>query len=177
MTAHQERVDQPARVPVPADLAGRGACSREDAVELFFHPVDERGGDRRSRDLEARRVCGQCPVFDLCAQVGARESFGVWAGECRECPSHGTASSCKRGCKCDECLRAHAGAVRASRARTRRQAETAGSAATDPLIAAQDLTDRIERQRAVLVAAGVHQAATASLAQVVRLTEIAEMAS
>ena len=30
--------------------------------------------------LELRKLCNGCPVFELCAQLGKGQKFGIWAG-------------------------------------------------------------------------------------------------
>jgi WhiB family transcriptional regulator, redox-sensing transcriptional regulator len=72
-----------AQVPVDAvwDWQEHGSCRTADPT-LFFHPQNERGSARRSRDLAAKAVCASCPVRIECADyaVRAREPYGVWGG-------------------------------------------------------------------------------------------------
>jgi WhiB family transcriptional regulator, redox-sensing transcriptional regulator len=72
-----------AQVPVDAvwDWQEQGSCRSADPT-LFFHPQNERGSARRSRDLAAKSVCASCPVRLECADyaVRAREPYGVWGG-------------------------------------------------------------------------------------------------
>ncbi len=72
-----------AQVPVDAiwDWQEHGSCRSADPT-LFFHPQNERGSARRSRDLAAKAVCASCPVRIECADyaVRAREPYGVWGG-------------------------------------------------------------------------------------------------
>ncbi len=72
-----------AQVPQDAvwDWQEHGSCRKADP-SLFFHPQNERGSARRSRDLAAKAVCASCPVRIECADyaVRAREPYGVWGG-------------------------------------------------------------------------------------------------
>jgi WhiB family redox-sensing transcriptional regulator len=72
-----------AQVPVDAvwDWQEHGSCRSADPT-LFFHPQNERGSARRSRDLAAKKVCASCPVRIECADyaVRSREPYGVWGG-------------------------------------------------------------------------------------------------
>ena len=62
-----------AQVPVDAvwDWQEHGACRSADPT-LFFHPQNERGSARRSRDLAAKAVCASCPVRIECADYAVR---------------------------------------------------------------------------------------------------------
>ena len=59
----------------------QGACRAHDP-ELFFHPSNERGRARASRERRAKAVCATCPVLERCADHALRagELFGVWGG-------------------------------------------------------------------------------------------------
>lgn len=58
-----------------------GACRKVDPT-LFFHPQNERGSARISRDRSAKAVCARCAVRLECADyaIRAREPYGVWGG-------------------------------------------------------------------------------------------------
>lgn len=77
------------RLPGPvADLWDwqlEGAC-RTVSPEVFFHPEGERGSARRSRDMEAKRVCLACPVLRQCRghALAVREPYGVWGAMSEE---------------------------------------------------------------------------------------------
>jgi WhiB family redox-sensing transcriptional regulator len=49
---------------------------------LFFHPEGERGPSRARREMEAKAICGTCPVIRECAShaLQVREPYGVWGG-------------------------------------------------------------------------------------------------
>ena len=57
------------------------ACREADPL-LFFHPQNERGSSRMSRDRAAKLICADCDVRLECADyaVRAREPYGVWGG-------------------------------------------------------------------------------------------------
>lgn len=63
------------------DWQAQGACRRVHP-EIFFHPDNERGSKRRTRDNAAKAVCATCPVLDACREhaLAVREPFGVWGG-------------------------------------------------------------------------------------------------
>lgn len=73
------------RLPVPVQSVWEwqydGSCRAADP-SLFFHPENERGPARRSRDLKAVTICASCPVMERCRQhaLDVREPFGVWGG-------------------------------------------------------------------------------------------------
>ena len=75
------------QVPVDAvwDWQEHGECRSADPT-LFFHPQNERGSSRRSRDRAAKAVCAACPVRVECADyaIRAREPYGVWGGMTEE---------------------------------------------------------------------------------------------
>ena len=54
--------------------AADALCADEDP-EIFFPPNDDPA-------VQARRICGQCPVRDECLAYAleAREEFGIWGG-------------------------------------------------------------------------------------------------
>lgn len=61
------------RALISAAAAGlRSNCSDPGTGELW---LSENEGERR----KAARLCGGCPVFDPCGQVGQFQTFGVWA--------------------------------------------------------------------------------------------------
>ena len=49
---------------------------------MFFHPQNERGSARVTRDRAAKMICAGCTVRLECADyaVRAREPYGVWGG-------------------------------------------------------------------------------------------------
>ena len=52
---------------------------------LFFEPFRERPLDRRTRELEAKRLCARCPVRHPCRDAGRRNhESGIWGGETEE---------------------------------------------------------------------------------------------
>jgi len=59
----------------------QGTCRSYDP-ELFFHPTDERGAARATREQVAKSVCARCPVRVPCRQhaLDAGEAYGVWGG-------------------------------------------------------------------------------------------------
>lgn len=48
----------------------------------FFHPWNERGGERDRRIAQAKQICARCPVVDSCLQhaLQAHEMYGIWGG-------------------------------------------------------------------------------------------------
>ena len=76
---------QPQQLPGPnADLWDwqmHGLCRGVDS-SMFFHPDGERGRARTHRELQAKKMCRQCPVITQCRahalQVG--EPYGIWGG-------------------------------------------------------------------------------------------------
>src|SRR3954454_2154638 len=58
-----------------------GACRSADP-EVVFHPDNERGPRRRSREIAAKAVGASCPVIAECARhaLSVREPYGVWGG-------------------------------------------------------------------------------------------------
>ncbi len=73
------------RLPRPVTQAWdwqlRAACRGIDSA-LFFHPANERGASRESREAQAKQVCARCPVVAQCREhaVSVEESFGTWGG-------------------------------------------------------------------------------------------------
>lgn len=73
------------RLPAPLaehwDWQVYAACRGLDS-QTFFHPENERGPSRRRRELNAKRVCAQCPVQRACLAwaLRTREPYGVWGG-------------------------------------------------------------------------------------------------
>lgn len=50
--------------------------------DLFFNEVDESKGQRRKKEVDAKKVCAHCPVLRQCrawAFTGV-ELYGVWGG-------------------------------------------------------------------------------------------------
>ena len=59
------------------DAACRGMPSSR-----FFHPWNERGIQREARIQQAKQVCSDCPVMDICRlhALEAPEPYGIWGG-------------------------------------------------------------------------------------------------
>ena len=72
---------RPAPLVAAWDWQLRGACRGLD-VDVFFHPENERGEQRKQRDADALQVCAGCPVAGACREYAlrAREPYGVWGG-------------------------------------------------------------------------------------------------
>lgn len=74
-----------ARLPKPVtetwEWQLRAAC-REVSTSVFFHPENERGNARSSREEQAKAVCRRCPVMWPCREhaLAAAEPYGVWGG-------------------------------------------------------------------------------------------------
>lgn len=58
------------------------ASCRDENVSVFFHPENERGSARESREEQAKAICRRCPVLWACREhaIEAREPYGVWGG-------------------------------------------------------------------------------------------------
>jgi WhiB family redox-sensing transcriptional regulator len=73
------------RLPVAVtdvwDWQMQGACRGMDSA-LFFHPENERGPARASREVRAKQICSGCPVLDRCRAhaLAVHEPYGVWGG-------------------------------------------------------------------------------------------------
>lgn len=73
------------RLPVPVTSTWewqlRGACRDMDSA-VFFHPENERGPSKDSRERGAKRVCARCPVIEACRRhaLSVQEPYGVWGG-------------------------------------------------------------------------------------------------
>ena len=86
--ALRRRLD-PERLPPPLYLPRlptsrptwhtRAAC-RGMGPDLFFPPGDD-GLFRHVPYSQGRLVCERCPVIDQCAEAGAYEHHGLWAGQ------------------------------------------------------------------------------------------------
>lgn len=50
--------------------------------DVFYPPENERGGSKRRREENAKKICRSCPVLETCREhaVGAQEPYGVWGG-------------------------------------------------------------------------------------------------
>ena len=72
----------PALVSDNWNWQARAACRGMDA-STFFHPDNERGRSKRSREAQAKAVCVQCPVMAQCLDwaLSVREPYGVWGGK------------------------------------------------------------------------------------------------
>jgi WhiB family transcriptional regulator, redox-sensing transcriptional regulator len=59
----------------------RGACRELDSA-LFFHPENDRGPARASREAHAKQICRSCPVLLQCRAyaLAVQEPYGVWGG-------------------------------------------------------------------------------------------------
>ncbi|QOV98648.1 WhiB family transcriptional regulator [Rhodococcus pyridinivorans] len=64
-----------------ADWQRHGRCRNADP-SLFFGPESEGGPERTLREIEAKRVCRQCPVLLRCRQhaLAHFEQYGIWGG-------------------------------------------------------------------------------------------------
>jgi WhiB family redox-sensing transcriptional regulator len=58
------------------------AACRRDEAGLFFAPSKEPTAARLSREEQAKRVCGRCPVQQSCREHALilPEPYGVWGG-------------------------------------------------------------------------------------------------
>jgi WhiB family redox-sensing transcriptional regulator len=83
--AAEANVSDLSRLPGPVaelwDWQLRAAC-RGLSSEIFFHPDNERGPARSSRDAQAKAVCASCPVREPCRShaLEVKEPYGVWGG-------------------------------------------------------------------------------------------------
>lgn len=74
-----------ARLPAPRteqwDWQRSAACRGLDEA-VFFAPEGERGARRQQREDQAKQVCAQCPVQQMCLRyaLAAHEPYGVWGG-------------------------------------------------------------------------------------------------
>jgi WhiB family transcriptional regulator, redox-sensing transcriptional regulator len=50
--------------------------------DVFYPPENERGGSKRRREENAKKICRACPVLEICRShaVGSQEPYGVWGG-------------------------------------------------------------------------------------------------
>lgn len=62
-----------------------GAC-RDTDPELFFLDPSMRGLNKRTRELNAVKICNTCPVKQACLDhaLSVPEIFGVWGGMTEE---------------------------------------------------------------------------------------------
>jgi hypothetical protein len=69
------RYDAP-ETPRPPDWRALGACRQHDEPDLWFASGSSADG------IEARSICGGCPVVQACGQwaLDNREPVGVWGG-------------------------------------------------------------------------------------------------
>lgn len=87
MTPHKPILGRKARTERPEaqaslerlQVAVRGA----DRVPCRDHPEPLWISERRSEREYAALLCRACPLLEVCAEYGARESFGTWAGQDR----------------------------------------------------------------------------------------------
>ena len=56
----------------------RGSCL-DSPADLFF-PENDRRGDRRRREEQAKLICRECPVLAHCREHAVRvpERYGIW---------------------------------------------------------------------------------------------------
>lgn len=73
------------RLPKPVtetyDWQLHAAC-KDVNTNQFFHPDNERGSARTTRDERAKQICQRCPVMLACREhaLRAQEPYGVWGG-------------------------------------------------------------------------------------------------
>ena len=73
------------RLPKPVtetyDWQLHAAC-KDVNTNQFFHPDNERGSARTTRDERAKQICRRCPVMLSCREhaLRAQEPYGVWGG-------------------------------------------------------------------------------------------------
>ncbi|GAB3285004.1 WhiB family transcriptional regulator [Parasphingorhabdus pacifica] len=73
------------RLPKPVtevwDWQLHAAC-KDASTSQFFHPDNERGTARATRDEHAKEICQRCPVIQPCREHALRvhEPYGVWGG-------------------------------------------------------------------------------------------------
>jgi WhiB family transcriptional regulator, redox-sensing transcriptional regulator len=70
--------------PMPLDDGWQyaAACRGEDAAAFFAPNYFEKRAEKDAREAVAKRLCGRCPVQDLCLAYAlrTREPHGVWGG-------------------------------------------------------------------------------------------------
>jgi len=73
-----------AAAPIASEVWHRQAACRASGVDpdLFYGRDPENPNAARKRVRAAKRVCGRCPVRELCLAdaLARREPFGVWGG-------------------------------------------------------------------------------------------------
>ncbi|MEW1935486.1 WhiB family transcriptional regulator [Rhodococcus sp. NPDC079359] len=75
------KVDLPPPQTDHWDWQKQGAC-RSMPIALFFPSDTLRGCSLRRSEREAKLVCAQCPVIELCLEhaISSKEPYGVWGG-------------------------------------------------------------------------------------------------
>ena len=53
---------------------------RDEEVDPFYHPEQERGVMRRMREQRAKAVCAECPVASLCLEAAMRVEGDITTG-------------------------------------------------------------------------------------------------
>ena len=58
-----------------------GACKNLDTEEFFLEP-NMRGANKKQREVNAIKVCNNCPVKQACLDhaLSVPEIYGVWGG-------------------------------------------------------------------------------------------------
>ncbi len=82
--SHRASPRQPVSTPsaaMPWRWREQAAC-RGLPTNMFFHPRQERGPQRRRRESEAIAVCRKCPVITECRAHAewVPEHYGIWGG-------------------------------------------------------------------------------------------------
>ena len=71
--------------PVVAGVDWKLNAACRGHLELFFARKAERPEARARREVKAKRICDECPVFDECRTIArANCEYGYWAGESEE---------------------------------------------------------------------------------------------
>lgn len=77
----KHRVPQRRTVVRPADTTWQEQAACRDAdPELFYHPEGETGFMKAQRISDARAVCAECPVLEICRANTLHEEYGIWGG-------------------------------------------------------------------------------------------------
>lgn len=80
MTARNDRPSRANELVQPPRWARRAACSGRSA--LFFGYALERDEQRLEREVQALRLCAECPVRIVCRDhARSNRELGIWGGE------------------------------------------------------------------------------------------------